>query len=50
LPRIIGELTVLPKKLWEGADQSGKKRNISETSLEPPLGSGPYRKSFALGS
>src|SRR5215471_15693583 len=43
LPRIIGELTVLPKKWWEGADQNGKKRNIGETTLEPPLGSGPYR-------
>src|SRR5215467_4767630 len=43
LPRIIGELTVLPKKWWEGADQNGKKRNIGEATLEPPLGSGPYR-------
>jgi microcin C transport system substrate-binding protein len=43
LPRIIGELTVLPKKWWEGTDQNGKKRNIGETTLEPPLGSGPYR-------
>jgi len=50
LPRIIGELTVLPKKWWEGADQSGKKRNIGETTLEPPLGSGPYRiKDFSPG-
>jgi microcin C transport system substrate-binding protein len=42
LPRIIGELTVLPKKWWEAADKDGKKRNIGETTLEPPLGSGPY--------
>jgi microcin C transport system substrate-binding protein len=50
LPRIIGELTVLPKKWWEGADPSGKKRNIGETTLEPPLGSGPYRiKDFSPG-
>ena len=50
LPRIIGELTVLPKQWWEGADQNGKKRNISETTLEPPLGSGPYRiKDFSAG-
>jgi microcin C transport system substrate-binding protein len=50
LPRIIGELTVLPKKWWEGADQNGKKRNIGETTLEPPLGSGPYRiKDFSAG-
>jgi microcin C transport system substrate-binding protein len=43
LPRIIGELTVLPKQWWETADNNGKKRNIGETTLEPPLGSGPYR-------
>ncbi len=50
LPRIIGELTVLPKKWWEGTDQNGKERNIGETTLEPPLGSGPYRiKNFSAG-
>ena len=43
LPLIIGELTVLPKKWWEGAGSDGKRRNIGETTLEPPLGSGPYR-------
>ena len=50
LPRIIGELTVLPKKWWEDTDKDGKTRNISETTLEPPLGSGPYRvKDFSAG-
>jgi microcin C transport system substrate-binding protein len=50
LPLIIGELTVLPKQWWEGADKSGKQRNIGETTLEPPLGSGPYRiKDFSAG-
>jgi microcin C transport system substrate-binding protein len=50
LPLIIGELTVLPKKWWEGADPNGKKRDIGETTLEPPLGSGPYRiKDFSAG-
>jgi microcin C transport system substrate-binding protein len=50
LPLIIGELTVLPKKWWEDADKNGKKRNIGETTLEPPLGSGPYRiKDFSAG-
>jgi microcin C transport system substrate-binding protein len=50
LPRIIGELTILPKKWWEGSDKDGKKRNIGETTLEPPLGSGPYRiKDFSAG-
>src|SRR6516165_1430419 len=50
LPLIIGELTVLPKHWWDGGDKSGKKRNIGETILEPPLGSGPYRiKDFSAG-
>jgi microcin C transport system substrate-binding protein len=43
LPTIVGELTVLPKHWWEGTDANGKKRDISATTLEPPLGSGPYR-------
>jgi microcin C transport system substrate-binding protein len=43
LPVIVGELMVLPKHWWEGADKDGKQRNVGETMLEPPLGSGPYR-------
>jgi microcin C transport system substrate-binding protein len=34
---------VLPKHWWEGTDASGKKRDISATTLEPPLGSAAYR-------
>jgi microcin C transport system substrate-binding protein len=50
LPQIVGELFVLPKHWWEGTDPSGKKRDIGATTLEPPLGSGPYRiKSFSAG-
>jgi microcin C transport system substrate-binding protein len=50
LPQIIGELTVLPKQWWEGTDKDGKKRDVGETTLEPPLGSGPYRvKDFSAG-
>ncbi len=50
LPTIIGELTVLPKHYWEGSDSEGRKRDISATTLEPPLGSGPYRiKEFVAG-
>ncbi len=33
---IVGELPVLPKHYWES-------RDFSRTSLEPPLGSGPYK-------
>lgn len=36
LPLIMGQLIVLPKHYWEG-------RKFDEPSLEPPLGSGPYR-------
>ncbi|MFC7053252.1 extracellular solute-binding protein [Hansschlegelia quercus] len=50
LPQIVGQLQILPKHFWEGADASGKKRNIDEGTLEKPVGSGPYRiKDFAPG-
>ena len=50
LPQIVGELAVLPKHYWEGTDSQGHKRDISQTTLEPPLGSGPYSiKEFAAG-
>ena len=41
---------ILPKAWWEGTDNDGKKRDINATTLEPPLGSGPYRvKEFTAG-
>jgi microcin C transport system substrate-binding protein len=50
LPQIVGQLTVLPKHWWEGADGEGRKRDISATTLEKPLGCGAYRvKEFAPG-
>jgi microcin C transport system substrate-binding protein len=50
LPTIVGELLVLPKHYWEGTDSQGRKRDVSATTLEPPLGSGPYRiKEFVAG-
>src|SRR4029077_7114297 len=36
LPQIVGQLPVLSKKYWEG-------RDFTKTTLEPPLGSGPYK-------
>lgn len=43
LPLILGQLTVLPKHYWES-------RDFTKTTLEPPLGSGPYKiKSFEAG-
>jgi len=50
LPLIVGQLTILPKHWWEGTDSEGRKRDISATTLEKPLGSGPYRiKEFVAG-
>jgi microcin C transport system substrate-binding protein len=50
LPTIVGELTVLPKHWWDDSDSEGRKRDISATTLEKPLGSGPYRiKDFVAG-
>ncbi|RJF75159.1 extracellular solute-binding protein [Rhodopseudomonas palustris] len=50
LPTIVGELMVLPKHWWEGTDAQGRKRDVSATMLEPPLGSAPYRiKEFVAG-
>jgi len=36
LPLIVGQMSILPKHYWEGKD-------FEETTLEPPLGSGPYK-------
>ncbi len=36
LPLIMGQLPILPKHYWQG-------RDFEKTTLEPPLGSGPYR-------
>lgn len=43
LPLIVGQLTVLPKHYWEGSDANGQKRDITKSTLEIPLGSGPYK-------
>ncbi|MEI9402369.1 extracellular solute-binding protein [Mesorhizobium argentiipisi] len=51
LPKIMGDLVVLPKHWWEGTDASGKKRDITRPTLEPPLGSAAYKiASFKPGS
>jgi microcin C transport system substrate-binding protein len=43
LPQIVGQFFVLPKHWWDGNGLDGRKRDVSQTTLEPPLGSGPYR-------
>ncbi len=43
LPLITGQVFVLPKHYWEG-------RDFTATTLDPPIGSGPYRiKDFEPG-
>ena len=50
LPQIMGQLTVLPKHYWDGKDAKGEARDPSKTTLDAPLGSGPYRiKNFEPG-
>src|SRR5207302_8165076 len=50
MPLILGQLNVLPKHWWEGTDASGRKRDVSATTLEPPLGNAAYRiKDFVAG-
>ena len=43
LPAIVGELDIVPKHWWEANGPDGKPRDISKTTLEPIMGSGPYR-------
>ena len=51
LPTILGQLTVLPQHWWEGTDANGRQRDISASTLELPMGSGPYRmQRYAAGS
>jgi len=39
LPLIIGQLRVFPEHYWDGSEG----RDPARTTLEPPVGSGPYR-------
>ncbi|MEM1376545.1 MAG: extracellular solute-binding protein, partial [Pseudomonadota bacterium] len=51
LPKILGDMPVFPKHWWTAENADGEIRDITEPTLEPPLGSGPYRvKSFETGS
>ena len=50
LPQIVGQVNVVSKVWWEGTGNAGDKRDITTTTLVPPLGSGPYRiKEFVAG-
>lgn len=43
LPYIVGTLPVLSRAYWTAKGADGEARDITRTTLEPPLGSGPYR-------
>lgn len=43
LPKIVGQLIILPQHWWTANDANGNARDISRGTLEIPLGSGPYR-------
>jgi microcin C transport system substrate-binding protein len=42
LPQITAQIPIAPKHWWTAKDASGRQRDITKTTLEPPLGSGPY--------
>ncbi|MEF0863359.1 MULTISPECIES: extracellular solute-binding protein [Rhizobium] len=43
LPSILGQLLIVPKHWWEATGPDGKPRDITRTTLEPLMGSGPYK-------
>jgi microcin C transport system substrate-binding protein len=43
LPLLVSQLAVIPRQYWTGRNAAGATRDLSQTTLEPPLGSGPYR-------
>ena len=50
LPSIVGQIPVLPRHFWEANSQNGEPRDLDKSTLEVPVGSGPYRiKSFEAG-
>ena len=50
LPLIVSQLPVLPKHYWTAKDAKGEQRDLAKTTLEMPVGSGPYKiKSLDAG-
>lgn len=43
LPYITSLLTVVPKHWWTAKGANGEPRDLAKSTLEPPLGAGPYR-------
>ncbi len=50
LPYSVSLLTIIPRHHWTAKSHAGASRNLTETTLEPPLSAGPYRiKGFDVG-
>lgn len=50
LPKIVGQLEIFPKHWWTATGPDGEPRDIAQSTLEIPLGSGPYRiRDFEAG-
>lgn len=43
LPYIVGLLAILPRHWWQGKDANGTPRDLAKSTLEVPIGAGPYR-------
>ncbi len=43
LPVIVGQLSILPKHYWTANGTNGQPRDLAASSLDVPLGSGPYK-------
>lgn len=43
LPQILGQFLIVPKQWWQASGPDGEPRDISRTTLEPVMGSGPYK-------
>ena len=43
LPQILGGLTVIPMHYWTAKAENGEPRDLGKSTLDIPLGSGPYR-------
>jgi microcin C transport system substrate-binding protein len=43
LPLLVSSLAILPRHYWTATGANGEPRDLLRTTLEPPLGSGPYR-------
>lgn len=47
LPMIVSEISILSKAYWTGKSANGEPRDLAKTTVEPPVGNGPYKiKSF----